>query len=117
MSEDLFNEIQKKLQESKAKNLEGEMEEKMKIRNEQLFKNKSTLDDIRSDIYSNELNIKKDKRENDIEIRRKLKQTINIENTIQLKDRLNIDPKIYEDCYNMEVQVNIVLILLLLLFL
>ncbi len=101
----LFSEIDKKLQEQKAKNIETVIESKMNERN-QKFNNKSTIEDLREGTQEKELEIRKTTRSEQFELRRRLSNSVQ-NSSISIKSQIKIPVQTYEICQDCIVNVNI----------
>lgn len=98
----LFAEINNKLQETKAKNLDEELEEKMNSRGDALYK-KISVQDIRDDVHENELKSISNKRETELENKRRFRSNLQLEYGKSLKDALTISKEIYDEADKMTV--------------
>ena len=102
----LFDELSKKIQESKNKNSEDVIEEKMKERNQNLFnsKVKTNIEDIRSEKGSHEISLRKNNREEEFDKKRRLTKMINSNISSSLMQKLQFNEEFYAQCNSMEVQ-------------
>lgn len=100
----LFDDINRKINESSTKTAEESIEAKMNQRNDMMYKNKSTIEDIRTDIHESEDSLRKVKRDENFHLRR-LKASAKVDYSSTLKDKLTIDRELYDQCNNMTVQV------------
>ncbi len=101
----LFDEVSKKIQESKVKNTEEVIEEKMKERNENLFnqKVKSKIEDVRTEVEDHEISLRKNNREEKFDRMRRLAKMTTSKISKSLLDKLQVDKDFYEKCNEIEV--------------
>jgi len=101
----LFDEVSKKIQESKNKTSEEVIEDKMKDRNQNLFntKVKTKIEDIRTEIGSHEISLRKNNREEEFDKKRRLTKMINNNISRSLMEKIQINPEFYEQCSKMDV--------------
>jgi len=104
----LFDELSKKIQESKNKNSEDVIEEKMKERNQNLFnaKVKTNIEDIRSEKGNHEISLRKNNREEEHDKKRRLTKMINSNISSSLMQKLQFNQEFYAQCNSMEVQID-----------
>lgn len=102
----LFDEVSKKIQESKVKNSEEVIEDKMKERNQNLFntKVKTKIEDIRTEIGSHEISLRKNNREEEFDKKRRLTKMINSNISTSLLHKIQLNKDFYEKCVSIEVQ-------------
>ncbi len=107
----LFDEINKKINESEQKTVEEELDEKMNKRNQTIAQTISSIDEIRSDIQNKEISIRKSDRDKDFHNRR-LRQATKTEKVTLLKDKASLNNDLYEQIKKMDVKVKFLLLLL-----
>lgn len=89
----------------KPKTAEESIEETMVNRVDESFKPKTSTEDYRDEIASNEIRLRKNDREMMFKGKR-LQQNLKVDWTLSLKDKLTIPLELYEECAKMKVEVN-----------
>lgn len=101
----LFDDILKKAKDSKSKNKETEIEDKMKERNQNMFGTKvnTNLQDITEDVETKEISLRKNNRDDEYEKRRKFGKINNKAITNSLKDRIKVSSEAFERASEIKV--------------
>ncbi len=102
----MFSEITQRELGNKTKDKEEEFEETMNKRGAGLFKQMSTIEELKENIYSVEHTKAKNNIENEIDFKRRQKKKIPINYGKSLFDNLRIDKAIYDKSKEINVTFN-----------